>query len=206
MRNHSVSDFLSKFERGFAKPNMYRVEMNLPRGVNGFQPGQIGINADSMAGTIMGLNNTMNRNDSINLKCHTMTMPQRSLMTYELKQNSAPYRLPYSASFDPVTFGFYTDSSYDTRDFFDVWQSTVINTRTNTLNFYDEYTADIHMYAMDAMGRDTYHVTLYEAYPINLGIIDLSYSQSNNYQSVMVTMAYKYWLPSNNREVRTTET
>lgn len=190
----SMSTFLSKFEKGMAKPNKFRVEFNLPAGVN-LQRGDIGVNEDALVSNIQAVNTILNQNGNIDVKCHTLNFPQRSLMTFEHKQNSAPMRMPYSSTYDPITFSFYADSDYDTRDFFDVWQSSVINFGTNTVNFYREYTSNIKMYAVNDMGKDTYGVVLEDAYPLNVGILDFSYSQFNNFQNVTVTMAYKKWTP-----------
>ncbi len=172
----------------------------MPRGVR-LAANSMGSNIDAIEGNISVLGAALNANSSIDIKCHTMTMPQRSLMTYEHKQNFAPVRLPYSAAYDPVTFSFYADSRYDTRTFFETWQSAVMNFGTNTVNFYDEYKADIHMYTLNDYGEDAYKVTLFDAYPLNIGVVDLSYSQSNNYQTITVTMSFRYWTPWNNAEV-----
>lgn len=173
----------------------------MPRGVS-IGENQMGSNINSLAGNITVLGAALNANSAIDIKCHTMTMPQRSLMTYEHKQNSAPVRLPYSAAYDPVTFSFYANSRYDTRTFFETWQSSVINFGTNTVNFYDEYKADVHMYALDDYGNDAYKVSLFDAYPLNVGVVDMSYSQSNNYQTITVTMSFRHWLPWTNFETK----
>ena len=216
-RNHGVNDFLAKFKNGIAKPNRYRVEFGMPQGVrmptewsvgdifsggqfSDMAQGALGGNPFALFSEIPRLGSVLNANGSIDIKCHTMTMPQRSLMTYEHKQNSAPVRFPYSSTYDPVTFSFYADTQYDTRQFFEVWQSAVMNFGTNTVNFYDEYKSDIHMYTLDDYGNDAYKVTLFDAYPLNIGIVDLSYSQANNYQSVTVTMSYRHWLSSKNKD------
>lgn len=196
----SIQYFLSRFRNGFAKPNRYRVEFFLPRGVSASSDFVTTTNRFGGEGALPRIQNAANANQEINIACHTMTMPQRSLMTYEIKQNFAPTRLPYSATYDPITFSFYADNSYAARDFFDAWQGAVTNIGSNTMNFYDEYVSDIRMYAQDDAGRDTYMVTLFQAYPINIGLIDFSYSQSNNYQTVTVTMSFRSWAPGWNAQ------
>lgn len=195
--NPQYTDFLSKFRDGVSRPNRYRVEFTLPRGV-GLGAGEIGVNDDARAGNITQLQQYFNQNGAIDVKCHTMTMPQRSLLTTEQRQNSAPFRTPYSATYDPVTFSFYSDPYLDTRDYFEVWQSAVVNLGTNTMNFYDEYVSDIKMVMLDMYGNDAYRVTLYEAYPLNVGMVDASYSQVNTLTTCTVTMAFKSWSPEYN--------
>lgn len=201
MRDHGISGFLSKFTKGVAKPNKYRVEFNMPRGVS-LADNSMGSNINAMNGRIRTLGLQLNAGGAIDIKCHTANLPQRSLMTYEHKQNSAPVRLPYSSTYDPVTFSFYANSRYDTRTFFETWQSAVMNFGTNTVNFYDEYKADVQIITLDDYGNDAYKVTLFDAYPLNIGVVDLSYSQVNNYQTVTVTMSFRHWLPWTNAETR----
>lgn len=191
----SVSDFLSRFKSGFAKPNRYRVEFFLPSGVAASADFVSATNRYGGDNSLVQIGNAANGNQQVNISCHTMTMPQRSLMTYEIKQNFAPVRLPYSATYDPVTFSFYADNRYSQRDFFDAWQGAVTNIGSNTMNFYKEYVSDIRLIAQDDAGRDTYAVTLFDAYPLNIGLVDFSYAQANNFQTITVTMSFKAWAP-----------
>ena len=191
----SIYGFLARFKRGIARPNRYRVEFFLPSGIPQSVAGTVGVNSDALHENIRQRQNEFNSDGSINVKCHSATFPQRSLMTYEHKQNSAPFRLPYTSTYDPVTFSFYADSDLDTRDYFDIWQACVMNFGSNTVNFYDEYVSDVHIWQVDLYGNDTYGVQLIEAYPMNIGSFDVSYSNNDSYQTTSVTLAYKSWLP-----------
>lgn len=191
MTASAYETFLSNFKNGMMKPNRYRVEFHLPRGVSNSE--RLSIHQFSNSTTIRQLDNNLNGKGGVDIKCHTATFPQRSLQTYEHIQNSAPFRVPYSAAYDPVTFSFYVDGNGDTREYFDTWQNAVINVSSNTLNFWREFVSDITIYAMNEAGEDTYGVTLYDAYPLNVGAMELSYTQSNNYQTSTVTIAYKSW-------------
>lgn len=189
----SVSAFLAHFEKGVARSNKFRVEFILPKGV---PADTVGVNTDATAGQIQQLQNYFNSSrGAVNIKCHTATFPQRSLLTSGLNQNSAEFRIPYSATYDPVTFSFYANSEMDTRDYFEVWQSAVCNFSNNTMNFLEEYVSDVNIISLDATGNDAYGVTLFEAYPINIGAIDVAYANMDSYQNTMVTMSYKSWLP-----------
>jgi hypothetical protein len=193
----SIKSFLAKLGTGLAKPCRYRVEFNLPHGLD-VNPDTPNMNSDSAAARIRSVEKEFNQNGLVNVLCHTCNFPQRSLLTYEHKQLSAPYRVPYSQAYDPVTFSFYADSDYIVREYFDVWQNAVVNIGDNTINYYNEFTSDVKIYAINAAGKDTYSVTLYEAYPINIGIVDLSYSNMNATQTVTVTLSYKYWASNYN--------
>lgn len=194
-------DFLSKFRSGVAVSNRYRVEIFLPRGVN-LSAGQLGVNEDALASRISSMQNYFNATEQINFKCHSASFPQRNLQAYEYHQNSAPFRLPYSSSYDPVNLSFYADGEYDTRDFFDVWQSAVVNVGTNTMNFPDEYVSDVNIYALTKDGRDSYGVRLFEAWPVNIGDTSLGYAENDTAATVTVGLEYKYWAPIYNSQAK----
>lgn len=184
-------DFLSHFSKGVMKPNLYEVVFNLPPGVNVNTSPVVETGIGS--GTMARIQSMMNSVGSINVKCHTATFPQRTMQTFEIKQNTTPFRAPFSAVYDPVTFSFYSNASGDTRTYFDIWQRAVFNVRSNTMNFYKEFTSDIELYVHNDAGKRTYGVKLFEAWPLSVGPLDVSYSQVDNYQSVVTTMAYRRW-------------
>lgn len=184
-----IDKFLASFKHGIANPTRYRVRFNLPKGI----PNIDGSAWESTSGNIQRWNSYLNGDDKINLLCHTCTMPQRSLLTYEHRQLNAPYKVPYSQGYDPVSFVLYGDAKLETRKYFEIWQNAVVNIQSNTMNFYSEYVSDVTIEQLDAEGKPTYGVKLVEAYPMSVTAMDYSYSNSNSVQNVSVVLTYKYW-------------
>jgi hypothetical protein len=188
--------FLSHFKKGFAKSTRYRIEFSLPRGASGRTINAVNdVNQFSRAGQIKVAEKLYNRNGSINIKAHTVTFPQRSLSTFEIKHNSAPFKIPYTSTYDPVTISFYNDQDMDVRRYFDIWQGTIMNFSNNTTNFYNEYVSDIKMFIQNDAGEDVYGILLVEAFPLGISIMDMAYSSTNQMLPCSVTFSYKYWLP-----------
>lgn len=192
----SINTLISQLKNGIARKNRYQVAFVLPSGIADDLPF---INAKSKAGVIGQLQNQMNlssgTNGAINTMCNTCQFPQRSLMTYDINQNSAPFGVPYSASYDPLTFTFYADQNLNSRQYFEIWQSTVCNFSNNTMNYPKEYTQDVKMWHLDTTGKQTYGVTLKEAWPITVGSVDYGYADNDSAQIISVTMRYKAWVP-----------
>lgn len=197
MTQMRITDLMSHFRKGISRPNRYGLMFNLPSGI-GLGGASLGANPEALAGNIRTMENYLNGSGGVDVKCHTATFPQRSTLTMEQRQNSAPFKTPYSGSYDPVSFSFYNDSAMDARDYFDIWHSCVVNVGSNTMNFYDEYVSDVHMFMIDDYGQKTYGVTLFEAYPLVVGQFDVSYAQMNSVTSTTVTLAFKSWAPNNN--------
>ncbi|USV40938.1 baseplate wedge protein [Xanthomonas phage BUDD] len=183
--------FLSHFQRGVMRPNKYLIRFVLPEGVGGNADF---IDARVRRGRLQLEEQRFNGIGSINIKCHTANFPQRNLVTSERAQNSSSFRVPYTQAYDPVTFSFYADADADTRRYFDLWQNTVINVRSNTLNFYNEFTANVEMWNLNELDQPTYGVRLEEAYPIAVGAMDIAYGNAGTYQTVTTTLQYRRWV------------
>ena len=195
-RENSIYDYLSHFKSGIMKSSRFRAEFKLPKGVSGNTLHAVNTNAMQSR---MNINeNNFNSKGSINVKCHTATFPSRNIQTLDFRSNSVNFRIPWSTTYDPITLTFYADNNMDSREYFELWQSAVMNFGNNTSNFYNEYVSDIKLYLQDEYGADRYGVILYECYPVVINIMDVSYSTRNTPLSIMITLSYKSWLPMSN--------
>lgn len=189
----SVREFMSYFKAGPGRPNRFRVEFNLPPGVDISVGNSYNfVNSDAQTGQIVSTQSRFNSGrGAVNIMCHEATFPQRTLLTWDQSQNSAAFRIPYSLEYDPITFSFYADSNLNTRRYFEIWQSAVANIRNNTMNYMSEFAAAVTIYQMDTAGNDTYSAQLVDAWPITVGSTDLSMANANAMHSITVTMAYR---------------
>lgn len=191
----NLTRFIGHLRNGLARPNRYEVFFTLPRGVLDVTAVvSRSVNYKSMMGMITAQDFRMNEDGRIGLFCHTCSLPMRSLATFEHKTHMGPaYKAPYSSSYEPVTFTFYADKGMNTRRYFDIWQQSVLNVYSNTNNYMNEFTSDVTIVTLDQEGKPGYRTTLYEAFPVNVGAVDLSYSQNNALTNVSVTLSYKIW-------------
>jgi len=193
INSSSISTFITSLDKGLMTPNRFRVEFFLPRGIND-NANPNAFNIDSTADRITPFQIKMNQNEKVNVFCHTASLPMRALSVWDHKMWDTPYKVPNShQAYEPVTFSFYADSEMNTRRYFEVWMGTVMNLTSNTTNYYDEFVSDVNIITMDREGKDTYRVTLLEAFPLNIGAVDLAYSNMNSVAIINVTMAFKYW-------------
>ena len=188
--------FMSKFPVGFARSNRYMIELQLPPGI-----GDSGswMNNESTTGEIAQHNQNMNGQGQVQIACHTCTMPARTLQTYPHSQHCAPFRVPFSQQYEPVTFSFYSGKHFRQRHFFDIWQTAVVNINDNSLNFFVEYSQDVLIWQLDRNNEKMYGVTLYAAWPVAIGEVPYGYSQNNQVSNVTVTLEYKLWKSMNDK-------
>lgn len=196
-RDNSIYDYLTNFDKGLMKSARFRVEFKLPRGVSG-SGSTHAVNPNAKAGAITSQEKNFNGNAQIDVKCHTATFPGRIIQTLQFRSNSVQFNVPYMTSYEPVTLSFYADGNMDSREYFELWQSCIMNFGNNTTNFYSEYVSDVKLYVQNDFGEDTYGVILYEAYPGNISVFDISYSAQNMPLTIMITLQYKNWLPLSN--------
>ena len=193
----TIYDFLSHFKSGIMKSNRFRIEFTLPKGVSG-STGIYSVNSGAISSTIRSSESGFNGKGSINLKCHTASLPMRSLQTLDFKCNSTIFKVPYMTSYDPISLTFYADGNMDTREYFELWQSAVMNFGNNTINFYSEYISDVKLYVQNESGADVYGIILYECYPISIGMIDMSYASTNMPLNIQIMLSFKSWIPMSN--------
>lgn len=158
---------------------------------------QAASNSNSSSGGIPLIENKINQNGIISLYCSSCSMPARSLLTYDHKQLVAPYRVPYSLQqYDPVIMSFLTNEDFETRTYFETWMGAVVNCGSNSLNYYDEYVADIRIIPLTGAGYDSvYYVDLLEAYPMTINQLDFSYANADT-ALITVMFSFKQWASS----------
>ena len=195
--DNTVFDFLSHFKNGIMKSNRFRIEFSLPKGISG-SSGQHAVNGNAKASAIRAAEQGFNSKGSINIKCHTAQFPQRAINTLDFRSNSVNFKVPYMTSYDPISLSFYANGNLDSREYFELWQSCVMNFGNNTSNFYNEYVSDVKLYIQNEHGQDTYGIILYECFPVAISTFDMSYAMSNTALNIMVVLSYKTWLPMSN--------
>ena len=191
----SIDEFIGSLKDGLARPNRYVVSFNMPRGIGsaGGIPAEGAINQQSRSGNIAPTLQQYNNRQAVEMLCHSAQLPGRNMDTYEHMHFGSPYSAPISQGYSPASFSFHTNTKYDSRKFFEIWQETIVNLDHNTFNFYDEFVSDVTIQCFNREGQKTYEVLLHEAYPVNISSVSLGYGEKDGLVDVSVTMAYRYW-------------
>lgn len=164
----SLSNFISEVKtRGLARTNRYTVQILDPADPDSAKLAQ--------------------------LFCESASLPS-------INMNTTPYRIygesremPYERGFDPVTLTFYVDAEMKIKKMFDSWINSVMNPVTRQMGYYKMYTRDIKIEVFDVSETlAPYSITLCEAYPKNIGTVQLDYN-SKDVMKLPVTITYKYW-------------
>jgi len=105
-----------------------------------------------------------------------------------------PYSSEYGGEGLPITF--HVDRDMTVKRFFDQWMEGIVvggSQSTFAVNYQNNYTCDIQIKQLDEQENIVYGITLIEAFPRYMNILELSNSSQNETHKLSVTFAYRYW-------------
>jgi len=205
---------------GLARSNRYYASFQLPKGSILGTPSQSnpilenstfeGMDAIEKAGfaTQAVTQDVQNQyGKRVNAFCKAITMPDRTMKTEEVINGpGAPYHIVTDHTYSDITATFYADKYLRERQYFELWQKTAFNDRTNNYELYDNYVSDIDIFHLgqfansagsseDPAARDdiTHGVKLYDCYPSSIGAPSLAY-EGGGILEFTVTFKYRHWM------------
>ena len=184
----ALNEFLATFNSsdGYSRPNRYEVVMKPPSGT-------LGSNQVSLFSQIMGEKHT-NDSKSVSLRCEAIAFPGRNMDTTPDSNLYGPEReLVTGYSFPDITATFQCSSDMREKLYFETWQGLTFNQQDFSLGYYDDYTGELDIVALDEQDNRRYGVRLRECFPKAIVEQPLSYANGASYQTVSITFAYRFW-------------
>lgn len=129
----------------------------------------------------------------VSMMCVSAELPSRQFLTTEEKHTNFNKKLPYQQVFDDINLTFILSGDLKQKDFFDNWMNKVVDEKTGSLNFYNEYVGELYIHQLDSKGVPTYSVRVKDAYPTATGKVNFAYDDTNNISRLDVTITYKNW-------------
>jgi|TARA_R110000822_G_scaffold63911_15_gene157186 hypothetical protein len=206
----SINQFLAAVKTsGFAKSSRYMVVMGIPRDKSANANGSSSMFGQ---GNLMSDYTQMNRDANgkfiTSLYCEATSMPALNIDTKINKTYGPGREMPYGRSYTPVNFSFYIDRDYMLKKYFDAWQNMIFDKESGHMNFYNEYTCEIHILALDAGDNDgtdgkplkcKYQCTLQECYPKTVAEIGFA-AGNGEIPRLQVSMNYRKWIDTTQAE------
>jgi len=167
----NMTDFKSSFAKDLAKSSKFDVYIPVPIPL------------------ILYVNQVRN----LNMRCEEAHLPGRTISTADLKIGSSPVeKFPYATTYNDIDLTFMLDDTMNHKVFFDAWMNYISPDYTWNLRYKEDYATTITINQYDAQNNKSYSVDLYEAYPISINQLDLSWG-SEGYHKLNVTFAYTSW-------------
>ena len=170
----NVNEFLSEINKGgIAKNNAFTVDLRLPAGLN-----DTGIAR------------------SMRLRADTTDLPGKVIQTADYRTDYGPQRkIGYMVGYLDINITFILSENFKEKALLEVWQNAVVagdGTKFD-VGYYKDYATDvkISMYGVADKDNPVFSMTLFEAYPVTVNPIGLSWDQDEA-AKVTAQFAYRY--------------
>ena len=177
-------------KNGMSRPNRYEVTLFPPSGTRGSKG--LGSNVfTKIMGDLLG-DGTVR---ATGLRCESISMPGRNMDGTEDTNIYGPTReIVTGYSFGDINAVFQCSSDMREKKYWETWQRLFYNPQTFDIGYYNDYTGSVEIHTLDEQENRRYGVKLIEAYPKSISAQSLSYSTNDSYQTIDVTIAYRYWV------------
>jgi hypothetical protein len=175
---------------GMSRKNRYEVTLYPPTGARGSRG-----NTSNVFSKIMGdlLGDGTVR--ATGLRCESISMPGRNMDSTPDTNIYGPEReIVTGYSFGDINAIFQCSSDMREKKYWETWQRLTYNPKTFDIGYYKDYVGTVDIHTLDEQERRRYGVRLVEAWPKTIGAQSLGYADNNTYQTVDITIAYRYWV------------
>lgn len=170
-----ISEFKENVK--IVRPNLFYAEIILPSVVTGYTESKF------------------------KFRCEATEIPGRTIATIDDQTYGPTKKFGYDVTYNDVNFQIIVSEDMAERKMFEKWiDGVVTQTNRNSSNFYgglvryyDNYAAGtLSVHQVNDLGNKLCTYTLYNAYPIQLSPMNLTWEEQNTYQRFTVTMTYRY--------------
>jgi hypothetical protein len=92
-----------------------------------------------------------------------------------------------------IPFTFLVDTDFDVHRYFQSWAKLIIEPSTFSVGYFNDYAKDIEIFQLDEDDIVTFSMTLKDAFPTNIGMLELNQSAINEFHTLAVSFTYRYW-------------
>lgn len=169
----SVSQFKSNVK--ITRPNLFFVEITVPSGIS------------------YALSN-------FQFRCEATELPGRTVATSDSSSYGPTTKYAYDVTYNDINLQIIASEDMAERKMFETWIDNIVTpsaggvgTRGGLIKYYDNYASgELRIHQLKDDGNKIATYTLYNAYPIQLSPMNLSWEDTNTYQRFSVTMTYRY--------------
>ena len=175
---------------GMSRKNRYEVTLYPPTGARGSRG-----NTSNVFSKIMGdlLGDGTVR--ATGLRCESISLPGRNMDSTPDSNIYGPEReIVTGYSFGDINAVFQCSSDMREKKYWETWQRLTYNPKTFDIGYYNDYVGTIDIHTLDEQENRRYGCRLVEAWPKTIAAQSLGYADIYTYQTIDVTIAYRYWI------------
>jgi len=139
--------------------------------------------------------NLINDPRDISLLCKSVSLPGRTLSTFEHDHDRQQNKYPYTFIDEDVSMTFHLTNDYYMRNMLEQWQSGIFNSNSYVTGFKKDYSVDVIIQQLNQKNIPVYGVKLEKAWPVSYDSVTLDNSQADAVTEMSVTFAYDKFVP-----------
>tara|TARA_A100001388_G_scaffold275557_1_gene261330 strand:- start:726 stop:1457 length:732 start_codon:yes stop_codon:yes gene_type:complete len=175
---------------GMSRKNRYEVTLYPPTGARGSRGNTTNVFSKIM-GDLLG-DGTVR---ATGLRCENISMPGRNMDSTPDTNIYGPEReIVTGYSFGDINATFQCSSDMREKKYWETWQRLTYNPKTFDIGYYNDYVGTVDIHTLDEQENRRYGCRLVEAWPKSIGPQQLAYNDNDTYQTVEITIAYRYWI------------
>ena len=163
-RGKGINDFKAQMRSGFARPNLFRVDIG-------------SVTTDKAA--------------KYRMSCFQAQIPGVSITTTD---KDIGYRsVAYQKLYSDMTLGFYVSSGLEEIEFWQAWIDYIVHATTNHFNLPKNYYGTITVTQISRTGGPSGQWVFHDAYPKALDPITLDYGTNDAVMTMATTLTYRHY-------------
>ena len=161
----SISEFSSNMSKGFARPNLFKVEIS----------------------TV-----ATGKQAAYQMRCFQAQIPGHNIATTD--KDIGLRSIAYQKIYSDIILGFYVGGDSAELKFWQDWIDRIVVRGTPTRHgYYNEYIGQIKITQENRFGHDVATWTLHDAYPKQVDPIQLDYGTNDAVMTCNATITYRYF-------------
>jgi len=164
---------------GLASPSRFEVEFPGIGGMTKVEGGKV---------------NDKSSSDDRNLTCAAAQIPGKQISTMNRAIGIEQSMIANGHTFPECSFTFYLPNSYVMREYFERWMQCITSQKegqVQQVGFYKNYVKPITVRQYTRNARKAYTVKLIDAFPTNVGVIELNSQLQSAAAEVTVSISYR---------------
>ena len=148
-------------------------------------------------------------NETFRFRCEATELPGRTISTSDDQAYGPTTKFAYETSYQDVNLQIICSEDMRERAMFEMWMENIINqtdlkngnrSRAGLAKYYNQYASgQVRIYQIGGGGtvanpgtKQLARYTLYNAYPIQMSPMNLTWEEQNTYQRFSVTITYRF--------------
>lgn len=134
--------------------------------------------------------------ENLIVRCDSITIPGRSFSTIPYRFYGPARNMPYEPIYSgELTASIILSADMKERQFFEDWMDLICSRSNYKFEYYENYVTTFEINVLTKQDQQSYRILVEEAYPKQMGDIQMGYDKDNEYLKQDVTFSFRKYTP-----------